>query len=142
MEHWQIFVSFCAGLVTVITLIDKIGLTKKVKYHNDTFSKLVEILPKVIILNNEFEKMSALQGNQNQALLAILRNELYRCFKENREFGAWTDSECEVQTKIHEAYKSLKGNGTEQIWWEKKQLWRIVSDEEFHDLIKARNSVI
>lgn len=106
----------CAGVITLLTFFEKIGVTKKVK------------------------ETRILQENQNQALLAILRNELYRSFKENREYEAWTDAECGVQTKMHEAYKNLHGNGEETLWWHKKQTWAIVSDEEFHDIVKRKTA--
>lgn len=114
METWQIIVSTCAGIITLLNLSDRIGITKKVRNTEDTFK------------------------NQNLALLAILRNDLYQCFKQHREFGAWTDDECGVQTKMHDAYKSLGGNGEEKLWWDKKQTWAIVSDEEYHELVQTK----
>lgn len=115
MEFWQIIVSGCAGIITLLTFLEKTGLTKKVKTTEDKFD------------------------NQNLALLAILRNELYQCFKENRQLGAWTYDECGVQTKMHEAYKSLNGNGEEKLWWDIKKTWNIVSDEEYHELVIVKN---
>lgn len=114
MELWQVVVSGCAGLITLLTFLEKIGLTKKVKTTEDKFK------------------------NQNLALLAILRNELYKCFKENREVGVWTDAECGVQTKMHDAYKSLGGNGEEKLWWDKKESWEIVSDEAYYELTESK----
>lgn len=110
MEVWEVVVSGCAGVITLLTFFEKIGVMNKVKATDDKFK------------------------NQNLALLAMLRNELYKCFKENREINAWTDDECGVQTKMHDAYKSLGGNGEEKLWWDKKQAWKIISDEEFHEL--------
>lgn len=116
MEFWQVIVSGCAGVITLLTFLEKIGVTKKVKTAEEKTK------------------------NQNLALLAILRNELYKCFKENREIAAWTDDECSVQTKMHDAYKSLGGNGEEKIWWDKKQKWAIVSDEDYHALVIGKRS--
>jgi hypothetical protein len=117
MEIWEIVITACTGIITLLTFLDKIGLTKKVKNTEDKFK------------------------NQNLALLAILRNELFKCFKENRDIAAWTDDECCVQTKMHEAYKALNGNGEEKIWWDKKQKWAIVSDEDYHELINAKKNI-
>lgn len=115
MELWQIIITGCAGVITFLTFLEKIGLTKKIRYTEEKFR------------------------SQNLALLAILRNELYKCFKENRELSAWSDAESSVQTKLHEAYKSLGGNGEEKLWWDKKATWTIVSDEEYHELTKRKN---
>jgi hypothetical protein len=42
---------------------------------------------------------------------------------------------------MHEAYKALNGNGEEKIWWDKKQKWAIVSDEDYHELINAKKNI-
>ena len=116
MELWQLLITFFAGSVTILTFFEKVGMIKKVK------------------------EQKQLQKNQNDALLAILRNELYRSFKENRIYNAWTMSESGVQHKMHQAYKALHGNGEEEAWWQHKLKWEILNEEEYHKLVMARKS--
>lgn len=140
METWQLIISVCAGLITIMTFFDKVGLTKSVKKVDSDFKELKGLPEQINNLSAEIEGMGNLQKIQNQALLAILRNDLYRCFKDHRDFGAWTDDDCQVQTKIHEAYKALGGNGEEAIWWEKKKSWKIYSEDEMQELIRKHNN--
>jgi hypothetical protein len=140
METWQLIISICAGLITIMTFFDKVGLTKSVKKVDSDFKELKELPEQINNLSAEIEGMGNLQKIQNQALLAILRNDLYRCFKDHRDLGAWTDDDCQVQTKIHEAYKALGGNGEEAIWWEKKKSWKIYSEDEMQELIRKHNN--
>ena len=63
-------------------------------------------------------------------LLAILRNELYQSFRNNRDLEFGQMMKCMCKLKLHQAYRALHGNGEEEIWWEKKKQWRIVSAEE------------
>ncbi len=140
METWQLIISVCAGLITIMTFFDKVGLTKSVKKVDSDFKELKGLPEQINNLSAEIEGMGNLQKIQNQALLAILRNDLYRCFKDHRDLGAWTDDDCQVQTKIHEAYKALGGNGEEAIWWEKKKSWKIYSEDEMQELIRKRNN--
>jgi len=135
METWQLIISVCAGLITIMTFFDKVGLTKSVKKVDSEFKELKGLPEQIKNLSTEIEGMNNLQKIQNQALLAILRNDLYRCFKDHRDLGAWTDDDCQVQTKMHEAYKALGGNGEEAIWWEKKKSWKIYSEDEMQELI-------
>ena len=139
METWQLIISVCAGLITIMTFFDKVGLTKSVKKVDSDFKELKELPEQLKEILSDITELSTLQKIQNQALLAILRNDLYRCFKDHRDLGAWTDDDCQVQTKIHEAYKVLGGNGEETIWWEKKKTWKIFTDEEMKELIRTRN---
>ncbi|MGL5255382.1 MAG: hypothetical protein ACRC9L_10410 [Brevinema sp.] len=136
METWQIIISVCAGTITILTLFDKIGLTKTFKKVDKNLKDLDDLPNQLISLIKDLESLTGLQKIQNQALLAILRNDLYRCFKDHRDLGVWTDDDCRVQTKLHEAYHALGGNGEETIWWEKKKRWKIVSEEELKQLIK------
>lgn len=131
MELWQLIISICAGLITILTLFDKLGLTKRMQKVDCDFTKLKELPDQVGILSGHVQNLMALQTAQNQALLALLRNDLYRCFRDNRDVGAWTDDECRVQTLMHTAYSALNGNGEEAIWWEKKKNWRIVTESEY-----------
>ena len=140
METWQLIISVCAGLITIMTFFDKVGLTKSVKKVDSDFKELKGLPEQINNLSAEIEGMGNLQKIQNQALLAILRNDLYRCFKDHRDLGAWTDDDCQVQTKIHEAYKALGGNGEEAIWWEKKKSWKIYSEDEMQELIRKHNN--
>ena len=140
METWQLIISICAGLITIMTFLDKVGLTKSVKKVDSDFKELKGLPEQINNLSAEIEGMGNLQKIQNQALLAILRNDLYRCFKEHRDLGAWTDDDCQVQTKIHEVYKALGGNGEEAIWWEKKKSWKIYSEDEMQELIRKHNN--
>lgn len=138
MENWQIFVSLCAGFLVIINLADKIGLTNKVKKVDADYKELKKLLDNFTSLSTSVEVLTGLQEKQNQALLALLRNDLYRCFKDNRDIAAWTDDDCRVQTKLHEAYRALNGNGEESIWWDRKVTWKIVSEEELRTLIAEK----
>lgn len=141
MEVWQIVVSFCAGLITVISFLDKIGVVHKVKKVDTDFKGLKGLPEQIRIILDNIEDLSELQVAQNQALLAMMRNDLYTCFKEHREMNAWTDDECQVQTKIHDAYHALGGNGEETIWWDKKKAWSIYSDEQMQRIKEGKNNV-
>ena len=134
METWQYIVTLCAGIITFITFFDKIGVTKSVKKVDADFKELKGLIEQVSKTGAEVEAITALQEKQTQALLSILRNDLYRCFKDHRDIAAWTDDDCRVQTNINEAYKALGGNGEEAIWWEKKKTWKIISEDELEDL--------
>lgn len=139
MNTYQVVVTVCAGIITIFTLLEKLGLTARIKKIDSDFDEM-RMMSKHISNINEFQKeFMALQEGQNNALLAILRNELYQSFRHNRDIGVWTDDECFVQTKLHQAYKSLKGNGEEEIWWEKKKTWRIVSSTEYNELLSKTN---
>lgn len=135
MEVWQLIVSICAGIITIITLLDKLGLLRAVKRVNTDYSELKKMSEQMMVVQQNLVSISNLQIIQSQALLALLRNDLYQCFKLNRDLGAWTDDEANVQNKLHEVYKDLKGNGEESIWWEKKKDWKIVSNEEYRELV-------
>lgn len=134
MEIWQMVVSICAGIVTIVTVFEKLGITKRVKKVDKDFSELKTLPAQVKSIQDQLNLFGELQMNQNEALLAILRNALYQSFKENRDIAAWTDDEANVQTKMHLAYNALHGNGEEELWWEKKKTWRIVSPEEYKEL--------
>ena len=135
MNTYQVVVTVCAGIITIFTLLEKLGLTARIKKIDSDFDEM-RMMSKHIANINEFQKeFMVLQEGQNNALLAILRNELYQSFRHNRDIGVWTDEECFVQTKLHQAYKSLNGNGEEEIWWEKKKTWRIVSSTEYNELL-------
>ena len=139
MNTYQVVVTVCAGIITIFTLLEKLGLTARIKKIDSDFDEM-RMMSKHIANINEFQKeFMVLQEGQNNALLAILRNELYQSFRHNRDIGVWTDDECFVQTKLHQAYKSLKGNGEEEIWWEKKKTWRIVSSAEYNELLSTSN---
>ena len=135
MATWQIIITTCAGLITILTLFEKLGITSRLKRVDSDFKEVQKMSAKLDSMHTSQEELMCLQKDQNSALLAILRNELYQSFKNNRDIEAWTDDECAVQTKLHTAYKALHGNGEEDIWWEKKKTWRIVSVEEYQELL-------
>ena len=135
MEIYQWMVTICAGVVTILTLFDKLGLTARVKKADADFTEMRKMIITIEEVSSLQQELISLQRDQNNALLAVLRNELYQSFKTNRDVEVWTDDECFVQTKIHQAYKALHGNGEEEIWWEKKKQWRIVSNEEYREII-------
>ena len=135
METYQWMVTICAGVVTILTLFDKLGLTTRFKKVNSDFTEMQKMIVTIEEVSSLQQELIGLQKDQNNALLAVLRNELYQSFKTNRDVKVWTDDECFVQTKLHQAYKTLHGNGEEEIWWEKKKQWRIVSNEEYREII-------
>ena len=135
VEAYQLVVTACAGVITIITLLEKLGLTARVKKIDNEFNEMRKMLSTIPKINETQKEFVSLQEGQNNALLALLRNELYQSFRLNRDLGVWTDDECFVQTKLHQAYKSLNGNGEEEIWWEKKKTWRIVSNTEYRELM-------
>ena len=140
MELWQLIISICAGIVTIITVLEKLGIITKVKRVDNEFNELKKLPTQVAAIQNNLTEFGLLQLDQNTALLAILRHNLYQSFKDNRMISAWTDDEANVQTKLHLAYRALRGNGEEEIWWEKKKTWRIVSNEEYRDLLNTCNT--
>lgn len=143
MQTWQMFVTICAGIITVITLLDKLGVTKQVKQFNKNSQELEDIANAVGEVKGVVDRMGESQELQRAALLALIRNSLYRSFRENREYGVWTDDEATVQTRLHEAYLALGGNGEESLWWSKKTTWEIVSHEEYKRIVneeRAKNN--
>ncbi len=139
MEHWQLVVSICAGCVTILTALDKFGvfkIFKKAASDHEVIEQLPDSLEK---LNNSIKEVERIQNYQNDALLAILRRNLYQCFKDYRDIEAWTDDDCRIQTKMHDAYASLGGNGEESIWWEKKKRWEICDHDEIVERFSLAN---
>lgn len=136
MEIWQLAVTIASGVIVILNLIERLGITKAFK-DTQELKEVPELIEKLTIT---VEKMSSRIQIQDQAILSMLRNDLYKSFKEHRDIGAWTDEECSVQTKIHESYIAMGGNGTEALWWEKKKQWKIVTEQEYNRLIKeSRN---
>ena len=107
---------------------------------DNEFNEMRKLLSTIPDINATQKEFVTLQEGQNNALLALLRNELYQSFRLNRDLGVWTDDECFVQTKLHQAYKSLNGNGEEEIWWDKKKTWRIVSNTEYRELMLKKQN--
>ena len=103
-------------------------------------NEIEKIVKTITDFSTQQQQLVDLQRDQNSALLAILRNELYQSFRTNRELGVWTDDESFVQTKLHEAYKKLHGNGEEEIWWEKKKTWNIVSNDEYEEIMNTKKA--
>lgn len=135
METWQLIISICAGIVTILSVLEKLGLTNKFRKLDFEFNELRKLSANVAGIITNQQEFGELQKDQNNALLAILRNDLYQSFKIHRDLGVWTDDEANVQTKLHAAYRALNGNGEEELWWEKKKSWKIVSVEEHRELI-------
>lgn len=142
MELWQTIISICAGVITIVTVLEKLGISKRVSKIDNEFNSLKQLPNQVKNIQEELKNLGNLQIDQTNALLAMLRNTLYQSFKDNRDVAAWTDDECSVQTKIHNAYKTLHGNGEEEIWWEKKKTWKIVSSEEYENLLQSHQKKI
>ncbi len=134
MELWQLIVSISAGSITIITVCEKLGVTNTLKKLDLEFHELKNHNSIVLHINKNQQEFTELQKVQNNAILAMLRNELYQSFKAHRHMEVWTDDECTVQTKLHLAYRALHGNGEEELWWEKKKSWRIVSNDEYMEL--------
>lgn len=137
MDTWQIVIASCAGFVTILTLLEKLGVTSRLKKADTDFNEMRKMVNNLTEINKHQQEFIALQKDQNNALLALLRNDLYQSFKIHRDLGVWTDDEANVQTKLHAAYRSLHGNGEEELWWEKKKTWKIVSNEEYKELTKC-----
>lgn len=140
MDTWQIVIGIFAGFVTIFTLLEKLGVTNKIKKIDKDFNEMRTMLSNLKEISEYQQELIILQKDQNNALLALLRNDLYQSFKIHRDLGVWTDDEANVQTKLHAAYRSLNGNGEEELWWEKKKTWRIVSNEEYKELTKCKDS--
>lgn len=96
---------------------------------------MTKIPEQLDVIRNEIKLSNATDVVIMSALRSLIRNELFLSFKENREIEAWTDDECRVQTKLHETYLKLNGNGEEALWWKNKESWKIVSQEEYDDLV-------
>lgn len=139
MDTWQVIIGTCAGFITILTVFDKLGITNKLKRADTDLNEVRKIVKNIAELTTQQQELINLQKDQNNALLALLRNDLYQSFKINRDLGAWTDDEANVQTKLHIAYRALHGNGEEELWWEKKKTWRIVSNEEYNELVSRCN---
>lgn len=139
METWQLFISVCAGVITLLTLFEKIRGTKSFKQLDAALATLQKVPSEIAALRNDLSTICQVQEDQTSALLAILHSDLYRCFRENRELEAWTDEEARVQTKLHEVYRLLHGNGEEALWWERKKTWKIVSDSEYQLLVRKHH---
>lgn len=142
MELWQTIISICAGIITIATVSEKLGINKRVSKIDQEFNSLKQLPSQFKNIQGDLKNLGNLQIDQTNALLAMLRNTLYQSFKDNRDVAAWTDDECSVQTKIHNAYKALHGNGEEEIWWERKKTWKIVSNEEYEKLYQEHQAKI
>lgn len=135
MTLWKLILGICAGVVTILTALEKLGITNRLRKADIELTELRKLISHVSDIRANQQEFGELQKDQNNALLAILRNDLYQSFKVHRELGVWTDDEANVQTKLHCAYRALHGNGEEELWWEKKKTWRIVSTEEYKEII-------
>ena len=133
MENWQIFVSFCTGIIAFISVLDKVGVLATVKKAESSYNELQDLIRQSGELSERIRLITETQDKQNKALLAILRNHLYRSFRDNRRSESWSDDECRVQTLLHGAYVDLDGNGEESIWWSQKLTWKVLSEEEIRN---------
>lgn len=134
MDQWTFAISIISGVLVIIALMDKIGVLSKLKKIDNDYRELQDLLKDFESSSVNLATLAEIQQNQNLALLAMLRDHLYRSFRDNRSNAAWSDDECRVQTNLHEAYKSLNGNGEEAIWWSQKLTWRVVSQEELDEM--------
>ena len=139
MTVWQTFVTICAGIITIVTVLEKLGILGKLKSTTTDFDRMKEVIIMVNDIQKSLDDISKNQLYQQEALIALIRNELYRSFKENRNIEAWTDDEANVQTKLHKIYNMMGGNGEEGIWWAKKQEWKIVTPEEYRKLLNNKD---
>lgn len=137
MELWQLIISIAAGLITLLTVLEKLGVTGGIKKIEREFTELKKLNAYMTEVKNSQNELVDLQKVQNNALLGLLRNDLYRSFKANRHYKIWTDNECSVQTKLHQAYTDLNGNGEEALWWNQKKNWAIVSEEEYRKVTEC-----
>ena len=133
MENWQIFVSVCTGIIAFISVLDKVGVLATVKRAESSYNELQALIKQSGDLSESVRLITETQDKQNKALLAILRNHLYRSFRDNRRSESWSDDECRVQTLLHGAYVDLEGNGEEAIWWSQKLTWKVLSEEEIRN---------
>ena len=133
MENWQIFVSVCTGIIAFISVLDKLGVLATVKRAESSYNELQALIKQSGDLSESVRLITETQDKQNKALLAILRNHLYRSFRDNRRSESWSDDECRVQTLLHGAYVDLEGNGEEAIWWSQKLTWKVLSEEEIRN---------
>ena len=133
MENWQIFVSVCTGIIAFISVLDKLGVLATVKRAESSYNELQALIKQSGDLSESVRLITETQDKQNKALLAILRNHLYRSFRDNRRSESWSDDECRVQTLLHGAYVDLDGNGEEAIWWSQKLTWKVLSEEEIRN---------
>ena len=142
MADWQAFVSLCAGIITVVTVLEKVGIVGKMKKIDTDLDQVKETAETVESIYKSMISITQNQDQQRLALLALLRNELYRSFRDNRNLGAWTDEEAGVQTKLHNAYVAIGGNGEEAIWWKRKEEWKIVTQEEYAKLVLEKEKLL
>ena len=133
MENWQIFVSVCTGIIAFISVLDKVGVLATVKRAESSYNELQALIKQSSDLSESVRLITETQDKQNKALLANLRNHLYRSFRDNRRSESWSDDECRVQTLLHGAYVDLDGNGEEAIWWSQKLNWKVLSEEEIRN---------
>ena len=75
MDTWQIIVSTCAGLITILTVSDKLGITGKLKKADTGLNEIEKIVKNITDFSTQQQQLINLQKDQNGALLAILRNE-------------------------------------------------------------------
>ena len=88
MELWQTIISICAGIITIVTVLEKLGISKRVSKIDNEFNSLKKLPDQVKGIQDELKNLGNLQINQNNALLAMLRNTLYQSFKDNRDISA------------------------------------------------------
>ena len=111
MEYFSIAVAIISGLVIFASALEKFGITGQLKRIENDRRDVQALIDKVSVLSITVERFSTTQELQGRALQAMLKNHLYRSFKENRKIGAWTDDECRVQTSLSKetAKKSYGG---------------------------------
>ena len=61
METWQLIISVCAGLITIMTFFDKVGLTKSAKKVDCEFKELKRLPEQIKNLSTEIEGLNNFQ---------------------------------------------------------------------------------
>jgi len=138
MEIWQVVLSIAAGIVTVLTALDKLGLIGSFKKLDKDYKDMRNASSTMAVNSTRIDELETLCGIQTKALIVLLRNELYNCFAENRLIAVWTDRMFQEQAAMHDAYISLGGNGEEEILWDKKKKWKILPEEIY---VQRKNGI-
>ena len=61
MELWQTIISVCAGIITIVTVLEKLGIIQKFKKVDNDFSDLKRLPVQMEELQKKLLDLSALQ---------------------------------------------------------------------------------
>jgi hypothetical protein len=165
-EYWEFSLLIIAGIMAFLQFFDRTGVSGKLKRLADQYEELCKLndvfemhskesADRLSLIESQQETMlnmmvrmqtfldkpdnkSEVQDKRREALLAVLKGQLFGSFKKHRSVKAWTDDEFHMQTVFHELFVALGGNGEESVWWEQKRSWDIVDEE---DLERLKNKV-